>query len=47
MDPYSMIYGIVSGGVLYLVPWLAMVVAMLLIQGTGCNFQMGCSDFKS
>ena len=39
MDPYSMIYGIVSGCVLYLVPWIAMVVAMLLIQGLAATFR--------
>ena len=32
MDPYSMIYGVASGAALYLLPWLAVIVAMLFIQ---------------
>ena len=33
MDEYSMIYGVASGTALYLLPWLAIIVAMLFIQG--------------
>ena len=33
MHPYSMIYGVASGAALFLLPWLAVIVAMLFIQG--------------